>query len=78
MNDEYRPRQEPVTRNLTRRQRRAVKRGHGRPGGVTAVCGCRYARTGGAWVHVWACSSRHALRLPVAGGEPVNTERITA
>lgn len=65
VNDERRPRQEPVTRNLARRQRRAAKRGPGKPGGITAGCGCRYVRTGGQWVHVRACRA-HQLKVLVA------------
>jgi hypothetical protein len=39
------------------------------PGGVTAECGCRYARTGGQWLHLTPCRS-HMLRSdPVSDKE---------
>lgn len=59
--DDYRGHREPMARNLTRKQRRVSSRGPSRPGGITAECGCRYVRTGGAWRHVTPCGG-HELR----------------
>jgi hypothetical protein len=58
---------EPATRNLTRRQRRRARAGaaRSRPGGITACCGCRYARTGGWWYHVTPCRAHPLKEWPV-------------
>lgn len=73
MNDDYAPRQDPVTRNLTRRQRRAARAraARSRPGALAAPCGCRYARSGGWWWHVTPCRA-HLLR-----DWPLSDERMT-
>lgn len=66
--DEYRPRDRPLARNLTRRQRSALRRGDGRSrtGGITIRCGCRFSYTGAAWHHITPCRS-HRLRQAALG-----------
>lgn len=48
---------------------RKTRRGQSRPGGVTAPCGCRYARTGGEWRHVTPCRSHRLRDLPASDEE---------
>lgn len=63
--DEQRPRAERLARNLTRRQRIALRRGRGKPGGIAKACGCRWARTGGAWRHITPCRFHYLHPKPV-------------
>lgn len=53
---------------MTRKARRALRRGLPEPGGVAVSCGCRFARTGGAWLHVWPCW-RHKLGDPLSDAQ---------
>lgn len=49
---------------VTRKTRRALRRGPSKPGGIPAPCGCLFARTGDAWRHIWPCRS-HKLGSPL-------------
>lgn len=51
---------------VTRKTRRAARRGLSRPGGVTAGCGCRYVRSGGEWLHVWPCRGHELKHFPLS------------
>ena len=62
------PGEERLTRNKPRKQRREVRRGKSRPGGLTTRCGCRWVRTGGAWRHLTPCREC-VLRLKPASDE---------
>jgi hypothetical protein len=54
---------------MTRKARRALQRGTpSKPGGIDASCGCRFARTGDAWRHIWPCRS-HKLGAPLTDAE---------
>jgi hypothetical protein len=59
----------PRRPRASRKIRHIAKLGQSQPGGVTAVCGCRYSRTGGTWQHVTPCRAHRLQTDPVTDEE---------